>query len=554
MTYPIPTKGNFKWAHLMKSKPEKYLDYLYVNRGTLAFKVSEESESFAEAMSMIPPFYVDEATKNKLADLNDIQIIKDYSTFIHQSEDPDLVKDCSNFNPLPVDAILKYGVEQIELGSKVVYEDNGLSYVVCTNEDTTRLIELSNLTNKTRLDLQFEDGELDEYLKIYTNYVRVDDGHGDFHYDLYFNIQNLFNSPFEYISTVTNQPNVLILPDSYLYLTGDKYMDKGDHNEVDDEKMEVIKKGGQLSIYGQVKVYSDDKLSDVKTIKLFSYQIYNVSDDKPKFLIEKTYDVTKASLHNKVSKHIKLEFSDVLWQIDENKFELLNGAENHPDEDPNSFRISNQDVVLVQPIHIRYNWDENDDYRVREMSFDITNDIIDFGAVPEVCDYSTQVRTLRNDFMDENGNLWREPHYDHWSDRTMKIEFNPVTNVPRLTLTFPDGGYNFETIYLRWRLPKGFRIMDTLDRLQGYVFSSTASDIVVDCGRANAIPDVDATIGHIVVRVKKPGTMYLGLEHSTTKRMNGYVITNLAEEIKNALLRGDFNPTLDSAIDESDMK
>lgn len=70
--YPIPTKGNFKWAHLVKSKPEKYLDYLYVNRGTLAFKVSEESESFAEAMSMIPPFYVDEVTKNKLNDLNDV--------------------------------------------------------------------------------------------------------------------------------------------------------------------------------------------------------------------------------------------------------------------------------------------------------------------------------------------------------------------------------------------------------------------------------------------------------------------------------------------------
>lgn len=296
----------------MKSKPEKYLDYLYVKRGTLAFKVSEESESFAEAMSMIPPFYVDEATKNKLNDLNDVQILKDYSTFIHQSEDPNAVKDCSNFNPLTVDAILKYGVEQKEIhnsheetdeetGEKriVIDKDDNPVKMICINPFDDRnpdggiAIELSNLSNKTRLDLQFEDGELDDYLKIYTNYVRVDDGHGDFHYDFYFNIQNLFNSPFEYISTVTNQPNVLILPDSYLYLPGDKYIDKGDHNEVDHErkrktetpKMDAIKKGGQLSIYGQVKVYSDDKLSDVRTIKLFSYQIYNVSDDKPKFLI-----------------------------------------------------------------------------------------------------------------------------------------------------------------------------------------------------------------------------------------------------------------------------
>ena len=411
------------------------------------------------------------------------------------------------------------------------------------------MIELSNLSNKTRLDLQFEDGELDDYLKIYTNYVRVDDGHGDFHYDLYFNIQNLFNSPFEYISSVTQQPNVLIIPDSYLYLPGDKYIDKGDHNEVDDDKMKTIKEGGELSIYGQVKVYSDDTLSDVKTIKLFSYQIYNVSDDKPKFLIEKTYDVTKATLQKKASKQVKLEFSDVLWQIDENQFEFLNG-----EEDPNKFRFLNQDVVVVQPIQVKYNWDKNDDHRIRELSFDITNDIIDFGVVPELCEYPIQARTLRNEFLDTTDHAWREPHYDHWSDRNMKLEVNPTTNIPRLTLTYQDGGYNFETIYLRWRLPRGFGVMDTIDRLNGYVFGSTASNVVVDCGNSMAVPEVESTIGHVVVRTKRPETMYLGLEHSTTRRMNGYVITNLANAIHEALKQGEFNPTLDSAIQEADAK
>lgn len=130
----------------------------------------------------------------------------------------------------------------------------------------------------------------------------------------------------------------------------------------------------------------------------------------------------------------------------------------------------------------------------------------------------------------------------------MKLEVNELTKIPRLTLTYPDGGYNFETIYLRWRLPKGCRIMDTIDRLQGYVFSSTASDVVVDCGNPMVVNEVETTIGHIVVRVKEPGNMYLGLEHSTTKRMNGYVIMNLASEIKNALLCGDPNPTLDNSI------
>ena len=112
------------------------------------------------------------------------------------------------------------------------------------------MIELDNHRSTTRLRLQLEEGEIDDYLKIYTNYVRVDDGHGDFHYDLYFNIQNLFNSPFEYISSVTKQPNVLILEDSYLYLTGDKYKKVYDsatesyHNEIDENKVDRIKQGG----------------------------------------------------------------------------------------------------------------------------------------------------------------------------------------------------------------------------------------------------------------------------------------------------------------------
>lgn len=553
VTYPIPTLGDFRWAHRVKLQPEKYLDYLYVDRGRLAFKISEESQSFSEAMSTIPPFYVDEATKNKLQDLNDLQILKEYSTFVHQSEQPTTVENCGNFKPLVVDAVLKYGVEQRD---EILGEDEDEPGLIVTDEwkaddsgqtyNNPRLIELSNLTNTTRLQLEFEDGEVDDYLKIYTNYVRKDDGHGDFHYDLYFNVQNLFNSPFEYISTVTNQPNVLVIPDSYLYLSGDKFKkvyegDTWTHNEIDEKKIAEIKKGGELSIYGQVKVYSDDKLSDVRTIKLFSYQIYNVSDDKPKFLIEKTYDVTKATLQTKTTQMVKIDFSDLLLQLDESKFEFLDGEDD-------KFRILNQDVVFVQPIHVNYNWRADDDFRIRELSFDISNDIIDFGAVPVLCDYHAQERTPRKEFLDSNGKAWREPHYDHWSDNNMKLHFDDTTGVPRLTLTYPNGGYNFDTIYLKWKLPKGCRIMDTLDRLRGYVFSSTASNIVADCGNPMVLPEIETTIGHIVVRVKKIGTMYLGREHSTTKRMNGYVISNLASEIKNALLRGDFNPTLDTTI------
>lgn len=290
--YPVPGELEILSgpvvAYKVKSKPEKYLDYLYIANGGLSFKVSEESQSFADALTKIPPFYIDEVMKNKLDDLNDVQILKEYSTFIHQSEKPIEVKECSNFNPLVVESILQYGLEERESSRELICTEDG------------RAIQLDNLNVPTRLKLQLEDGEIDDYLKIYTNYVRVDDGCGDWHYDLYFNIQNLFNSPFEYISSVTGQPNVLIIPDSYLYLTGDKFKRVGSHNEIDEKKVEKIKKGGKLSIYGQVKTYSNDMLSDVRTIKLFEYDVYNISDDKPKFLINKVYDIKDSTLSDNV--------------------------------------------------------------------------------------------------------------------------------------------------------------------------------------------------------------------------------------------------------------
>ena len=287
--------------------------------------------------------------------------------------------------------------------------------VICANEggEPNTMIELSTGNTTIPLMLQFEDGELDEYLKIYTNYVRVEDKHGDFHYDLYFNIQNLFNSPFEYISSVTKQPNVLVIPDSYLYLTGDKYTNKGDHNEVDDDKMKVIKDGGELSIYGQVKTYSGGLLSDAKTIKMFTYRIYNISDDKPKFLIQKTFDITKSSLRNSNEKKVEVKFSDVLWTIDENQFEFADSSLK------DDFRILNQDVVVVQPIHINCHWDKDDDNRVRTLSFDIMHDTIDFANVPMLGQYWMQARTLNCEVMqaeDVGDRVFKKPYYDHWSD------------------------------------------------------------------------------------------------------------------------------------------
>ena len=550
VTYSVPKEGDFVYAHKVRLFPTKYTDYLYVDRGALSFKISEESESFADAWKIIPPFHIDEVLKNKMNDLNDAQLLKEYSTFIHQSEKPQRVKDCSNFNPLVTNAILNYGLEQKEM------QPNENVKVICAEDG--RVIELDNHTNFTRLNLQLEDGEIDDCLKIYTNYVRKDDGFGDYHYDLYFNIQNLFHSPFEYISSVTNQPNVLILPDSYLYLPGDKYKRVGDHNEIDSELVDKLQQGGELALYGQVKTYSNNRLSDVRTIKLFAYRIYNISDDKPKFLIRKTYDVTKADLQNDIKNNIDIHFSDVMWTVDEEQFVFLD--ENGEYKMDEQFKVLNRDVIVVQPVDIRYNWNKDDDYRVKQISFDIMNDVIDFANTPELCEYWMQARTLRNGDgrLDKNGNLVEKgyPYYDHWSDRYMKLEFNPDSGIPRLTLTYDDlNGFNFETIYLKWRLPAGCCIMDTIDRLGGYVFSSTAQNIAAVCNNSRITPTFNVRTGYVTARVHKPGDLYLGQEHSTKMRKGGYVLTGLLDAINSALKLGKENPTLmDFSVSENEIK
>ena len=107
-----------------------------------------------------------------------------------------------------------------------------------------------------------------------------------------------------------------------------------------------------------MKTYSNDQLSDTRTIKLFTYKIHNISDDKPKFLIEKVYDITKSRLANNPRDVVRIEFSDVLWTIDEDKFEY---------DSDQRFRVLKEDVIVVQPVKIRYNWSKDNDYRINSI-------------------------------------------------------------------------------------------------------------------------------------------------------------------------------------------
>lgn len=121
-------------------------------------------------------------------------------------------------------------------------------------------------------------------------------------------------------------------------------------------------------------------------------------------------------------------------------------------------------------------------------------------------------------------------------------KFNGVTN----EYDEMNGGSNFETIYLRWKLPNGFRVMDTADRLGGYSFSSTAHNISFECNDSNANNSAEVTKGYVVCRIEDENTMYLGLEHGSERRKSGFVITGLTNAMADAIRESDIKKVVKS--------
>lgn len=113
------------------------------------------------------------------------------------------------------------------------------------------------------------DISLSNYLNVYSNYSKIDGK-----IVLYFNYSNYLNSP--YVKTKNGKTTLSIIPRTYLKL------DQG--------------KDGYLDIVVQFKKYNSDKnIEFYKNVILITYHIYNISDDKPKYLI---YTESKVSKNN----------------------------------------------------------------------------------------------------------------------------------------------------------------------------------------------------------------------------------------------------------------
>lgn len=136
---------------------------------------------------------------------------------------------------------------------------------------TTEALKKDHTMDFVRVDISEKNVDLDNLLDIYVNY-KFDANNKII---LYFNYYNYINSPFVEFKD-TGKLKLYTVPRTYLKLkTGES---------------------GLLDIDVQFNVYQGKELRGTKLGTVLTYRIYNISDDKPKFVIQKVRQIKKDSL------------------------------------------------------------------------------------------------------------------------------------------------------------------------------------------------------------------------------------------------------------------
>lgn len=188
----------------------------------------------------------------------------------------------------------------------------------------TESFELEDTTDyKT---IKMEDVDINDFLKIYINYKRESNG-----IVLYFNYYNYLNTPFVKLENGLLKND--ILEGSYLQLEPDQ--------------------NGYLDIYLQFRYYVSGQLCGYRNIKALTYQIFNISDDKPKFIIRKTDIVNKSKLLRSENTILNLGVEDKIIyinEIDDNFIDfdvLINIGNEYNDEVEFKFNLEFDDNIMM---------------------------------------------------------------------------------------------------------------------------------------------------------------------------------------------------------------
>lgn len=301
-------------------------DSYYLSTGQITWKISEEDE-FDYLKLMYPPTLIDSLLYDKFLGCNkehvSYNVFELSNTYIFQLEDPISVANKIGTIAVPIGtaatefslAYEDYLIDQISVD---VGGTNFMSYeemMYLPSSDTVLLnpsidIDVSAETSAVNAALSSEDvetmndalsvaktyeyypeeseknsktgtidyfllsatpEEISDYLKVYVNWRRYPVEGSDDEIEMFFNFPNLFLSPYSY-KTKNGEFRVEYKPNTYLRLKSGQ--------------------DGYLYIVFQFKYYdSTGTLCGIRDLPILTYHVYNVSDDKPKFVITKTYEI-----------------------------------------------------------------------------------------------------------------------------------------------------------------------------------------------------------------------------------------------------------------------
>ena len=307
------------------SELSSFNDNYYLSTGQLTWKISEE-DKYDYLKLLYPPTLIDMLLYEKFESANKEHVSNNIfelsNTYIFQLEDPISVANKIGTIAIPIgnasdeftlvyedflsdhisvdvggDNFLRYcqmiydptnvsGISDIELTDKNIDIENELCAInsAIADKDMSEALEICNLSGyyqeeseKNESDaiidyflLSATPEEISNYLKIYVNWKKYKNGDND-EIELFFNYPNLFLSPYSY-KTKNGYFTTEYKPNTYLKLKSGQ--------------------DGFLYIVFQFKFYdSAGILCGVRDLPIITYRIFNVSDDKPKFVITKTYEI-----------------------------------------------------------------------------------------------------------------------------------------------------------------------------------------------------------------------------------------------------------------------
>lgn len=306
-------------------------DCYYLSTGEITWKISEE-DVFDYLKVMYPPSLIDSLLYDKFYGYNkkhvSYNVFELSNTYIFQLEDPLSIANKIGTIAVPIGSAADeftlvyedYLSDQINVdvggtnfmhyqemiydtvSANTIIDPDNVQEIIDTElvevnealakEDVTTMIsalsvaaqyeyypEESEKNNRTgTIDyflLSATPEEICDYLKVYVNWRKYINegaplGHED-EIELFFNFPNLFLSPYSY-KTKDGHFRVEYKPNTYLRLKSGQ--------------------DGYLYIIFQFKYYdSSGTLCGIRDLPILTYHIYNVSDDKPKFIITKTYEI-----------------------------------------------------------------------------------------------------------------------------------------------------------------------------------------------------------------------------------------------------------------------